>query len=234
MLNDPFLPSWSRVVVESLQNSWSSVVAFLPLIITAVIVFVFGWLVASALGTIIAQAVRALKVDALLQRLEVEKALERGGLRLNSGAFIGGLVKWFVIIVALLAATNILGLGDVGGFLSDVLRYVPNVAVAALILLIALKVAEVVERTARASVEAAGMSGAVVGVVARWAIWVSAAAAALIQLGVAKELLLTFVGGFVNMLAVGLGLAFGLAFGLGGKDAAAGFIEKLRRDIAGR
>lgn len=230
MLNDPYLPSWSRVVVESLQNSWSAVAAYLPLFITAVIVFVFGWLVASALGTIIAQAMRALKVDSLLQKLEIERALERGGLKLNAGAFIGGLVKWFVIIVALLATTNILGLDEVGAFLGDVLRYIPNVAVAALILLIALKVAEVVERVTRSSAEAAGLSGSLAGVMARWAIWIFAVLAALLQLGVATILIQTLVTGLVAMLAI----AFGLAFGLGGKEAAANFIERLRRDVTAR
>jgi hypothetical protein len=169
-------------------------------------------------------------VDALLQKLEVEKALERGGVRLNSGAFIGALVKWFLVIVFLLAAVNILGLSQVSDFLSQVLLYLPNVVVAALILIIAVKVAEVVDRSVRASAEATGLRGAFVGVVARWAIWIFALVAALLQLGVATILLQTFVTGLVATLA----LAFGLAFGLGGKDAAASAIERVRRDISGR
>lgn len=224
------LQTWGDVIVASLQQSWAAVANFVPLFIGALVIFIIGWVIASALGRLVAEVVKALRVDALLAQLEVEKALERGGIRMNSGAFIGALVKWFLIIVFLLAAANILGLSQVSDFLQQVLLYIPNVVVAALILVIALKVAEVVERTTRASVEAAGMRGAMVGVVARWAIWVFAVIAALLQLGVATVLLQTVVTGIVAMLA----LAFGLAFGLGGKDAATSFIERLRRDMAGR
>lgn len=224
------LQTWGDVIVASLQQSWAGVASFVPLFIGALVVFVIGWVVAVALGKLVEQVVRALRVDALLSQLEVEKALERGGVRLNSGVFVGALVKWFLIIVFLLAAVNILGLSQVSDFLVQVLFYLPNVVVAALILVIALKVAEVVERTTRSSVEAAGMRGAVVGVVARWAIWIFAVVAALQQLGVATILLQTLVTGLVAMLA----LAFGLAFGLGGKEAAASFIERVRREVSGR
>lgn len=224
------LQTWGDVIVASLQQSWAAVANFVPLLVGAIVIFLVGWVVASALGKLVAEIIKALRVDALLAQLEIEKAVERAGMRLNSGAFVGALVKWFLIIVFLLAAANILGLAQVSDFLGQVLLYVPNVVVAALILVIALKVAEVVERAARASVEAAGMRGAAVGVMVRWAIWVFAVIAALLQLGVATVLLQTLVTGLVAMLA----LAFGLAFGLGGRDAASSFIDKLRRDIAGR
>ncbi len=224
------LQTWGDVIVASLQQSWAAVANFVPLFVGAVVIFVIGWVVASALGRLVAEVVKALRVDTLLNQLEVEKALERGGMRLNSGAFIGALVKWFLIIVFLLAAANILGLGEVSDFLRQVLFYIPNVVVAALILVIALKVAEVVERAVRASADAAGMRGAPVGVMARWAIWVFAVIAALLQLGVATILLQTVVTGLIAMLA----LAFGLAFGLGGKEAASSWLERMRRDIGGR
>ena len=220
------LQTWGDVIVSSLQQSWTAVANFVPLLIGAVVIFIVGWVVASALGRLVAEAVKALRVDALLAQLEVEKALERAGVRLNAGAFIGALVKWFLIVVFLLAAVNILGLSQVSEFLRQVLLYIPNVVVAALILVIAVKVAEVVERAVRGSVEAAGLRGGMVGVVVRWAIWVFALIAALLQLGVATILIQTLVTGVVAMLA--------LAFGLGGRDAASSFIDRLRRDIAGR
>lgn len=224
------LQTWGDVIIASLQQSWAAVANFVPLFVGALVVFVIGWIVAVALGKLVSEVVRTLRVDALLEKLEVEKALERGGVRLNSGAFVGALVKWFLIIVFLLAAVNILGLSQVSDFLKAVLIYLPNVVVAAFILIIALKVAEVVERATRSSVEAAGMRGAAVGIMVRWSIWIFAVIAALLQLGVATILLQTLVTGLVAMLA----LAFGLAFGLGGKDAASSFIEKLRRDVASR
>lgn len=105
--------------------------------------------------------------------------------------------------------------------------YIPNVVVAALILIIAALVANTVERLVRGSVEAAGYKGSLVGVVARWSIWIFAFVAALQQLGVATALLQTIVTGLVAALA----LAFGLSFGMGGKDAASAIIERVRGEL---
>ena len=223
-----FLQSWGDVILLSLQQVWASVAAYLPVLLGALIVFIVGWIVAVSLGKVIEQLIKALRVDAVLEQLEFHKVLDRADIKLNSGAFIGGLVRWFLIVVFLLASLNILGLNEVSGFLRDVLAYIPQVVVAALILVIAALVANTVERTARASVESAGMKGSFVGVVARWAIWIFAIITALYQLGVAPALLQTIVTGLIAMIAI----AGGLAFGLGGKDLAGDFLGRVRREIS--
>ena len=222
------LQSWSNVIVNSLQVTWNAVAAFVPLFLGAVIVFIIGWLIAVSLGKLVEHVVRSLKIDSLLESLEVHKAMDRAGMKLDSGAFIGGLVKWFLIVVALLAAVNILNLSEVSAFLRDVLLYIPNVFVAAIILLIAILVAHTAERAVRGSVEAAGFKGSSVGVVVRWAIWIFAVVTALLQLGIAADLIRIIIMGFVAAISV----AVGLAFGLGGKDHASAFIEKMKRDMS--
>lgn len=221
------LQTWGDVIVLSLQQVWASVANFVPLLVGALVVFIIGWIVAVALGKLVEQVVRALRVDTMLSKLDFERTMEKAGWKLNSGAFVGGLVKWFLIVVFLLAAANILGLSQVSDFLRDVLLYIPNVVVATLILIIAALVADVVERVVRGSVEAAGHRGALVGVVARWAIWVFAFVAVLLQLGIATALVQTLVTGFVASIA----LALGLAFGLGGRDVAAAFLERVKGEL---
>lgn len=225
MLIEP--ANWGDVIVYSLQNTWTSVVGFIPLFLGALIVFILGWIIALALGQLVEQVVRALKIDNLLMKLEVEKVLERGGVKLNAGAFVGGLVKWFFMVVFLLAAVNILGLDDVSGFLKDVLFYIPKVVIAALILIIAALVAETTEKVVRGSIEAAGHRGSLAGVVARWSIWIFAIMAALLQLRIVPEL----IQAVISALVYGVALAFGIAFGLGGKEAASDMIAKIRGEI---
>jgi len=221
------LQTWGDIIVVSLQQVWTSVAGFVPLFISALVVFIIGWIVAISLGKVVEQVVRALRVDHLLAKLDFEKTLERAGWRLNSGVFIGGLVKWFLIVVFLLAAVNILGLTQVSGFLRDVLLYIPNVIVAALILIIAAVVANTVENLVRGSARVAGHRGSLAGVVARWSIWIFAIIAALLQLGIAVALLQTVVTGLVAALALG----FGLAFGLGGKETAEDFLRRMKEEL---
>jgi hypothetical protein len=215
------------VLANSLVQVWYAVVDFLPALISALIVFFIGWLIAVSVGKLVEQVVRALKIDQFLAKLDFEKTLAHAGVELNIGGFIGALVKWFLVVVFLLTAANILGLTQVTTFLRDVLLYTPNVVVAAIILVIAALVADTLEKVVRGSMGVAGVRVSFAGVVTRWAIWIFAIIAALLQLGIAAELLQILVTGIVAMLALG----FGLAFGLGGKDAAASAINKLRSEL---
>lgn len=213
--------------MTSLHQVWVSVANFIPDFIGAVIVFIVGWVVAVSLGKIVEQVVKAVRLDHFLMRLEVEKTLERAGFRLDSGVFLGGLVKWFLAVAFLLASVDILGLDGVEVFLTKVLSYIPHVVVAALILIIAALVSSAVEKIVRGSVEAAGYRGALVGAVSRWAIWIFAFLAALDQLQIAEGLVRTLETGLVY----GVALALAISFGLGGKEAAAGWLERLKVEL---
>lgn len=222
-----FLQDWGQVVVTSLQSVWTAVFNFLPLLIGAIAVFIIGWIVAVALGKLVEQFINALRVDQFLAKMEVDTLVERAGWKLQSGAFVGGLVKWFLIIVSLLAAVDIVGLNQISGFLRDVVLYIPNVIVAALILIIAALVADAVERLVRGSVEAAGYRGSMSGAVARWAIWIFAILTALSQLKIGSQVVDTLI----FALIYGIALAFAIAFGIGGKDAAADFLSKVKNEL---
>lgn len=224
------LQTWGDVLVTSFQQLWTGVFAFVPQLIVALVIFVVGWVIAAALERVVAQAFRALKVDRALQSLGVEEPLTRAGFRLDTGAFIGALVKWFVIIIFLVAAVDVLGLRQVNVFLSDiVLVYLPNVIVATIILVVAAVIADIAKRVVTGSAKAARLpSAGFLGGVAKWAIWIFAILAALYQLGIAGPFVQTLFTGAIAAIA----LAVGLSFGLGGKDAASRFLERLQSDIS--
>ncbi len=78
---------------------------------------------------------------------------------------------------------------------------------------------------------ATGVStAALLGSITKWAIWIFGLLAALDHLQIAVALINTLSVGIV----VALSLGFGLAFGLGGQQAAAQYIEKIRNEISGK
>ncbi|MDQ5955225.1 MAG: hypothetical protein QG621_228 [Patescibacteria group bacterium] len=213
----------------SFYNLLSSTVAYLPALLFAIILLLIGWFVAVWLGWVVAEAIRAVRVDHALKQAGVDEVVARAGYHLDSGAFLGALVKWFVILVFFVAALNVLQLTQVSIFLqSIVVGYLPNVIIAVLILLAGAVIAQAAEGVIAGSARAAGIVAAgFVGTLARWAIWIFAILTALYQLQIATAILQTLFTGVV----VGLALAFGLAFGLGGQEAAARFIEKTRAEM---
>ncbi len=221
--------SWGDAFTFSLQNLWTSFVSFVPGFLFAVIVFIIGWVVGSIIGKAVAQVISALKVDKALSSAGVNDMMEKAGLKLNTGNFIGGIVKWFVIIVFLMASLDMLHLSAVSDFLKTaVLGYLPHVIVAALVLVIATVLADAMAKVVKASAPAGGVHSAnFLGTIVKYAIWIFAFIIALDQLGIAQAYMQIIFSGLVAMLAI----AGGLAFGLGGKDAAARTVEKMRSDM---
>lgn len=224
------LQTWSQVLTASFQNLWAGVIMYIPLIVVSIVILVVGWAFGTIVGKWVAQVVRALKLDRALESLGVSDLTTRAGWRLDSGKFIGELVKWFVIVTFLVAAIDVLGLNQVNIFLQQVvLGYIPNVIVAAFILLAAAVLADFLQKFVTGSARAGDIPHAeLFGGIAKWAVWIFAFVAAMSQLGIAGQLFYTLFTGVVAMLA----LAGGLAFGLGGRDAAARYLDKLHKDIS--
>jgi hypothetical protein len=221
--------TWFSTISESFGGIWGGTIAFLPKFIIALAIFVIGWIVATLIGKVVGQIIKAIRLDHALEQAGLSTVVKRAGFNLNAGAFVGGLVKWFVIVAFLVASFEVLGLNQVNVFLqSVVLLYLPQVIVAVLILLVAIVIADALRKVVVGAARAAGVKSAnFLGTITKWSIWIFALLAALVQLGIAVGFIQTLFTGVV----VALSLAFGLAFGLGGQEAAARSIEKIRQEI---
>ncbi|MBX4198911.1 hypothetical protein KW800_01380 [Candidatus Parcubacteria bacterium] len=208
------------------------IVNFVPNLVIALVIVIIGWLIGALFGRAIWQVFRSIKLDEALRRAGFEGFLRRGGLNLDSGAFIGGLVKWFIIVVFLVAAFDVLGLTEVNLFLQQVvIAYLPRVIVAALVLLASGVIGDIAERVVVTAARTADIKSAhFAGAIAKWAVWVFGILVALSQLGIAAAFSQTLFTGIV----IAISLALGLSFGLGGQDAAGRFLERLRGDMGGR
>ncbi len=217
---------WYEVTLQSLLSMWQGFLSFIPSIVGALVVFLLGWMVSVAIGAVVSDILKRLKFNDALERGGWKKAMEKADLKVDPAGFIGGIVKWMLVIVFMMASVEILGLSQFAIFLQDVLGYLPNVVVAALIFVAAVIISDILEKVLRTLVEGTQVGyGSLVSVIVRWSIWIFALIAILLQLRVAPFLLQTLLTGIVALIV----LAGGIALGLGGKDVAAEFLQDLRR-----
>ena len=202
---------------------------FAPRLVVAVVLFIVGWFLASLVAKAIEQVFSSLKVDSLFRSVGAENFLRKAGVSLNTGYFVGEVVRWFVIVVFLLPSLGLVGLSDVSLFLKEsVLGFLPQVIIAAFVLIIAAVVSEGVSKTVLATAKAMDLKAAnMLSTVSKYAVWVFAFIIALGKLGLGDYMSILF-SGLVAMLA----LAGALAFGLGAKDAASRLISKLGEEVS--
>ena len=224
--------TWGEVFNVSLQGLWWGFIQFAPKLILAIIFFVIGWILGSLIAKAFEQVFSALKIDNLFKSLGVDDFFRKAGMNLNSGHFVGEVMKWFIIIIFLLPSLNLIGLDSIAYFLKDdVLGFLPRIVIAAFVLIIATMVADFLSKTAYASARAMNLkSSHMLSSLVKYTVWVFAFIIALGQLGVAEGYMSILFTGIIGMLAIG----GALAFGLGGKDAAARLISKLGEEMSHR
>jgi len=224
------LDTWGQVLNNSFQGLWTGVVMFIPNLIVAFVILCIGWAIGAVVAKGIAHFMKMIKFDEALQKAGFEGFVRKSGLNLNSGLFLGGIVKYFIIVVFLIASFDVLGLNQVTAFLQQVvIGYLPQLIIAVLMLLVGGVVGDILSRVVTASARAANLSQAnFLGSVSKWAVWVFAILVALSQMGIAG----TFIQTLFTGLVVAVSLALGLSFGLGGQEAASRAIDKMKESIS--
>ena len=223
--------TWGQAITNSLMDLWGRFISYIPQLIGAILVFIIGIIIASVLGKVVEKIIQALHIDQAMERFRFTEKFKRAGFDLSISKLLGGIVRWFLILVFLMAATDILGLTQITTFLNEILLYIPNVLVATVILSIAFLLGNFVYTIVRGSTRAAGvMSASLLATIVKWAIMIFGLLAALIQLGIATSLVNTLFIGFIAAIS----LASGLAFGLGGQEEAAIILRKLREEMTSK
>ncbi len=224
--------SWGEVFNSSLQELWWGFIQFAPRLIIAIILFIIGWIVGALIAKAFEQVFAMLKVDKLLASVGADDLFRKGGMSLNSGYFIGQIVRWFIVIVFLMPSLSLVGLDSISYFLKeDVLGFLGNVAIAALVLIIATIVSEAVYKAVMVSGKSMNLSSVnMLGAIAKYTIWIFAFIIALGQLGVAPAYMQILFTGIIAMFALG----GAIAFGLGAKDHAGKFVSKLTDEMSSR
>lgn len=221
---------WYSTTAKALLDLWGGFISFIPKLIGALIIFIIGWFISIGVGKLVAQLLRRIKFNRIFEKGSMKTALEKAEIKVDASGFIGAIFKWVLMIVFLLAAVEVLGLIQFADFLTEVLKYLPNVVIAALIFAVAVIIADILEKVIRAAVEGVKVGyGNISGVIVKWSIWIFAILAILYQLQIAKELVQVLFTGIIALIAI----AGGLAFGLGGKELAANILQSIKRKFQG-
>ena len=210
-------------IVRSLQEALSQFFGYLPQLVGAIVILIVGYIVAKILQAVVGRILQGIGFDGWMERAGIKRFFDRADTRQTPASILGKLVFWFVFIIAIVMATDALGIRQVSEVFSQLIAYIPNIIAAILILILASLLANFIAGLVRG---ATGME--VLGTVAQVAIIVYAVFAALTQLGIAVQLTAPT---FLIVLGA-IALAAAIAFGFGAQGVARDIVEKAynRRD----
>ena len=214
---------FDKVIIEPLREVVQKLVAFLPSLLTGIVVFLIGLGLAWLVKLLVVRLVKLLKLDTTLTRSGVTDALQKMAVKDTPAKLIGRTFFWLVTFIFFVLALKVMKVPVIDQLLEKLLLFLPNIFVALIILTIGWLLGNFLGRaTLIASVNvgiklSSQLSRGVKGIILLFAFVM-----AFEQLGIGRN---TVIAAFTIAFG-GAVLALALAFGLGGKDLARTFLEK--------
>ena len=172
------------------------------------------------IGTILAKI-----IEKVLIAVGFERAVHHSGIgrfiegtagKLTTSKVVGQLAKWFVFLLFVQAAANILNMPQITAMMSSIVLFIPRVIIAAAIIVLGSVLGKFVSGLVQKMAAQAGAKSNLLSTLTNYAVIGFAVVAALDQLGIATTLVNTLLIGLIGSVA----LALGISFGLGGRNVA--------------
>jgi len=218
--------NWNELIADPIRQMLTRILAYLPILLGALIILIVGWIVAKVIRRAVDWLLKTVRFDTMADKTGISEVLRKGDLKITAREVVSGLVYWLIIIMVLVMTVDALGLPKSSDVLASLFAYIPKVIAALLVLVVAMFLASFVSGIVRTASGNANLPRPeLIANISRWAIIIFAVTIAMEQLGIAPLL----VGTAFNIILGGVVLALALAFGLGGKDAAARYLDELKK-----
>jgi small-conductance mechanosensitive channel len=204
------------LVLAPLVQLWNSFIGVIPGIVAAIIILIVGYFVSLGIGHGIRVLVEKTKIDSKLEKSDMAKTT--GHIRMS--ALLGEISKWYVFIIFLQAAVDILNLGTISNVLDKFVIWLPNVILAVLVVIFGIAIAHYIGMKTEQHTEVKGTK--FLSKILKGVIIVMITVVALNQIGVNVSIIentfLLLIGGLALGLAIALGLGVGNALKPESKD----------------
>ena len=218
------LSTTGNLLLQPFKTLLMQLLDIIPGLVLAILVLILGYIVAYFIGYALKYVVEK-AVGAQLREAHLSRAVGHT----NWSTLIGELVKWFVFIVFLNVAVNILNLGELSDLMHSFVMWLPNVLFAIIIFFAGIALAHYVGIRITEHTKMKGMrlvSGFVKGVIVFLVVLV-----ALNQIGVDVAALQHAFLILVAALGLGVALALGIGMGLGLRDDASDIVKRLKKNL---
>lgn len=205
----------------AITGTISKVIDFLPNLLGAMLILLFGWIVAKLAEKVLSKILKTIGLDQFAEGRGIMGILHDVGIKRRFSELASRLVYWILLILFLVPALEALKLTYISQLIGNFVSYLPNLIAAILIFLIGMAIAKVLGGSVAASAQGAGLEYApAVGMFVRYFLSLIVIILSLAQLGVQTSILTNIF----TVLIISLGLALALALGLGSRSVVANIL----------
>ena len=206
------IKNWTEILLESYASLVDGLIVALPRIIIGILLFFLGWLLARFLSRFIARSLKLLRFDDLMKKLEVEAFLQRLKIENTPSQIAGRFVYWIFMLLIFVGFAEAMKLSMVSQKIGALINYVPNIIIAAMILIVGLymagKLKEIIETTlASYAIKTGRLVGSIIFYLLAIFIFLTALEQLKFNIDLLTSNIMILLGGVALAFAIGYGLA---------------------------
>lgn len=228
-MNTNVFYSFENSLTFAFNQMLVGIVSFIPSLLGAIVLFLFGLILAGWLKTLTIKLVNLTKLGGIIKNTAFNEFLKNAQMTQKIEVVIGEIIHWIIIILFFIASINVLGLTSVSEFLNSIILGIPTLIASIIILVVGVFIAGFLEKMVKGSLGSGDPAfSRLVGKVVSYATLTLFILVALSQLGIARFFIETTFTGFIAALALGIGISLGL----GSKDLVKTLLEGWYKNLS--
>ena len=207
--------NWKAIASESLSTIGREIATAFPKIFGAIIILIIGWLTIKIVTFLLKKVLKITKIDALNEKINDMEITGKSDFKIDLSKIVLGFAKWFLILVFLILAADILNFQIISQEIGNLLNYLPRFFSALVLLMVGFYIGSLVKETVKKLFESFELGGSnLVSNLLFYIIVIFMSITALNQAGVDT----TIITNNITMILGAFLLAFALGVGLGTRE----------------
>ncbi|WP_437399426.1 mechanosensitive ion channel family protein [Flagellimonas lutimaris] len=206
---------WKNVTLDSLSGMGKEIALAFPKILGTIVILFLGWIVIKIVLFLLKKILKLAKIDVLNDKVNGMDVTGKGDLNIDLTKIILGFVRWFLILVFLIVAADILDWHIISKEIGNLLNYLPRFFSALVLLMLGFYIGNFVKNTIKRLFDSLEFGGSnIVSNLFFYVIVIFMSITALNQAGVDT----TIITNNITLILGSFLLAFALGVGLGSRE----------------
>lgn len=196
--------------------------AFFPKFIGAVSILFIGWIISRTVGKILSKILATIGVDRLAEMFQDIDFVQRAGMmRAQLSSLLAKGVYYMLMLIFIIASTEVLGVAAITQLFTDLMNYLPSLLTAAIVLLIGIFVADMIQSAVLTLCQSLGITSAkMIASIIFYFIFITIAVSALAQAKINTD----FISSNLTAIIGAVALAFSFGYGLASRDLISNYL----------
>ena len=202
-------------ILLALENSFTSfgegIANFVPVIISAIVVLLVGWIISKIIFKFVHRALIGMKFDQMTEKIQLDKLLNKIKPELSASLILAKVFYWLLMLLFITSAANVLGWEMLTDGISAFMAYLPTLGISLIIFIIGVYIADLVKNMVYTAADSIGVSGAkAIANIVYYLLFIFIAITALNQAGINTDIITSNL----TIILASILLAFALSYGI--------------------